>query len=130
MADLNEFKRLQDSLDDPITVDIVHPKTQLPLGVKVKVVSYQSASVRGKISTIAAKYRQKAKSGGELTQDQEQARAREIAAAAIVGWSGIEANGKPFEYSPANAIVLVSDYPLISEQIDAAAGARDDFFRE
>jgi len=127
MTDLSEFQALQDSLNQAIDVPVLHPVTGAELGVTIKVVSYQSRIGRERVMGIIGKWRAKARNG-KLTLEQETVQSREILAAMIVGWEGLEENKKPVEYSQAKALEIVRDYQVIADAVDAAVGDREAFF--
>ena len=127
MTDLSEFQALQDSLNQAIDVTVLHPVTGAELGVTIKVVSYQSRIGRERVMGIIGKWRAKARNG-KLTLEQETVQSREILAAMIVGWEGLEENKKPVEYSQAKALEIVRDYQVIADAVDAAVGDREAFF--
>jgi len=52
----------------------------------------------------------------------------EAAASLVLGWTVLfDLEGKPFEYSSANAVTLFRRFPWIREQVERAAGVRANF---
>ena len=52
----------------------------------------------------------------------------ELAAALVIGWTlPIDWEGKPLDYSPANAQLLLKRFRWIREQVERAAGVRANF---
>lgn len=45
----------------------------------------------------------------------------------VLGWEGLEIDGKPVEYSVANAIQILTDYPDFKEQINEVASTMETF---
>ena len=44
-----------------------------------------------------------------------------------LGWRGLESDGKPLEFSPANARMLYESFPAIRQQINEATAERKNF---
>ena len=62
-------------------------------------------------------------------EDIEKAKKRRIEdiAVCILDWSGIEENGVKVDFSFANAVNLLTDYPWLFEQLDMFIGDRANF---
>lgn len=109
-------------------MQVKHPSTGEDLKQKdgkpffVRVIGNDAPSVREAFRAIKEK-----QARGEL--DTEEA-ARQMVAVCIVGWSDeMEMDGKPFKYSPENALKLVQDERTawIAEQITPFALRRRNF---
>jgi hypothetical protein len=62
------------------------------------------------------------------TVEQMNAEAIETAASLVMGWTvPFDWEGKPFEYSAANAVKLMTRFYWIREQVERAAGVRANF---
>lgn len=66
--------------------------------------------------------------GRTPTVEQMNADALEMAAALVIGWTvPVNLEGKPLEYSAANAVKLLGRFLWIREQVERAAGVRANF---
>lgn len=61
------------------------------------------------------------------TPEDLDADALELDCALVVGWSGLNVGGRPFEYSGANVRTLFARWPWIREQVGAFAAQRGHF---
>lgn len=113
---------------DTAVVLLRHPVSNESLdGVSVTVHGHDSAVFRN-----AVKERQRAalakKSGDKLDIDEAEKRSIELLATCIVGWAGIQEDGKDVAYSKESAKYILMKYHWIREQIDAAIADRSNFF--
>lgn len=101
-------------LRNPFTGDVIE-------GVSIRVIG-RDAEVLQKARKDAERDR------AEGRMDSETAN-RHVLAAAIVGWEGVEIDGKPLEYSPEAAIKLVTDERTawVAEQVAPFSLSRRNF---
>lgn len=60
----------------------------------------------------------------------EEITTKAMADAILLGWDGFTIGGKAVEYSPAEALRLLTEYPMFREEIAAISYAEDNFRRE
>jgi len=123
--DLKQFEGLAKGFDDGIEVEILHPVTQKPLGMKVRVASYQSERVKAKVRQIENQRRQDAKRNPRkiVSVEKDEQTSHDVFVAAVISWEGFEVGGKPLECTPAN-VRMIADNPdlwFIVKQVDQAA---------
>lgn len=104
-----------------------HPATGEPLGTKdapvtITVIGRDSPSVRAVMQDV-----EKRRARGETIDKEEEGLT--LLASVVKGWQGIEFDGKPFEYSPANARKLFADprTEWVGEQVGPFALNRRNF---
>lgn len=105
----------------------IYDKSGEPTGIKIQVYSpdsekYRKASMKVRNNTL--KFVRK---NNGTTAERIEADGIEILANVTVGWSGIENNGQPWQYSVENARKLYTDFPFIREQVDEFVGDRKNF---
>jgi hypothetical protein len=125
MVDLSRFEGSAKKFDEGIWVDVKDENGVLIPDMKMKVVSYQSErvkKVRRKManSTIREQKRNPRKIS---TIEETEERTFEIAASAVVEWSGFEMKGEVFPCTYENVLSIVRnpDFWWLLEQIDKAA---------
>jgi hypothetical protein len=102
---------LLDRMDEPYVDAKGHPCTVTVLGAYAKPVrAAQDANLRRMLK------RRSTKSSPEDVQDSRLA----VAVAAVTAWSGIEAEGKPVPFAPANVRALLVAAPWLLEQVEEA----------
>lgn len=130
--DLTKFDGLSRKFDEGVEIEIRHPVTNEPLGMKVRVASYQSERVKKvqrKLANAALRD-QKRNPKKPVTVEETEEKAFEIVAAAVLDWSGFERDGEALACTPENVLSVIenSDLWFISEQIDKAADDQAAFF--
>lgn len=118
--DISNFELKTDS--SPLK--ILHPETKKPTDIVIHVISAEHPEYTARNLEMA---RKKIKNKEDVANFQEHK--NDIIAACITGWEKIEMDGKPFKYSPANAIELVKKWPWIRDQVVTFADDRANFFR-
>ncbi|MFP1634085.1 hypothetical protein ACLB6G_20335 [Zhengella sp. ZM62] len=128
--DLSAFDEGKKKQEEGIPVPIKHPATGEETGIVITVASYESERVKAVAREIAnrALADQKKNSRKVDTVEAIEDRTFAIALASIVGWSGLEKDGKELPFTRDNARMILEAYPFIAEQIDAAAQDRALFF--
>lgn len=119
-------------------MELVHPVTGETLTqddkektpITIKVVGTDSKAYRNKNrdfqrKRIAKMTKSRTKTIDYTVSDED---ACELLAECTVGWSGIEVDGKPLEFSKENANELYMKFNWIREQVDAFIGDRANFF--
>jgi len=123
--DLSKFAGLSEGFDKGVEIEILHPMTSKPTGLKVSVASYKSERVKRVERRIANQaLREQARNPKRIrTVEEHEEKADEIIASAVVSWSGFEMKGKPLECTPENVLSVLQNTDLffIKDQIDKAA---------
>lgn len=129
--DLNSFDTLQKSQEEGIEVDIIHPKTFDPIGLKIVVAGpdseRQKKARRAVINSRLTKRNQK------VTATQLEEEAIEIIAMSTISWTfdeGVTLDGKVPFCNPKNAEEIYKRYTLIFDQVNAQAGDRGNFTKD
>ncbi len=104
---------------------IRHPYTGEETDAKIRVASSESERVKSAIRPFYNKFYQKREAKRKIEDLEELIKIQ--VAASIISWTGIEINGKPFEYSSKNAHFLIDKYPGFLEQIKEFSEERDSF---
>jgi hypothetical protein len=128
MLDLSSLKEEASAIEDGVEVKITHPVTGEETGMIVTVASYESSAVRSVQRRIANSAMKKRKKGMPTAEDAEEG-TYAIAAAAVLGWSGVTEDGEPLEFTKSNVIKVLKAWPFIAEQIDEVADDRANFFK-
>jgi len=107
------------------TVDIVHPVTGDPLGIKVQVVGQDSDLYRKAQRKILNKRLndKKFKTRAEELENE----AIDLLAGCTVGWEGIQEGETDIPFSVDAAKRVYREYPWMKEQVDMAIGDRGNF---
>jgi hypothetical protein len=126
--DLSQFDGLAQAQEEGVDVKIYHPKTGEEMGITIKVVGPESSRQK-RIRNLLVNERLMRNRNRRPTAVELDTDALKISAAAILGWEGIEINGKVFEYSAENAEHLLTNYPFIREQIDSTVSDRGVFIK-
>ena len=122
--ELGTFKAPKaEAFDDGVEVDILHPVTSEPIGMKVTVCSYHSKRIKDlqrKMGNEALRAQRKNK---QYTAEQLEIKQNEIIACAVIGWQGVMEDRVALECNFENVMKVISDEVcfFIREQIDAAA---------
>lgn len=119
-------------LENPVTGEIIYGDDMKPWSITIR--GEDSASVRQVVRKQHDKRSEKIRKGRDWGFDSETIESETIdkLVAATIGWSGLVLDGKPFEYSVANARKLYGDerFPWIVEQVQKAMGDRKRFFKK
>lgn len=113
-----------------LTVDILHPGTQNPIGLKIEVVSLEDERVKG----MERQLKNRALRGGRnsVTAEKMESSTLEILMAAIVGWTWVGeltlGGMQNPEFTKENVLRLLKDAPWAAKQIDVALGDDASFF--
>ncbi len=128
--DLKEFDASLKRQQDGISVNIKHPATGEETGMIIVVASYESEKTKEQARRIADVISKKQEQNpGYVPNFREvESNTLAIAVAAIVGWTGIQLDGKDLEFTPSNVSLILKKYSFIADQIDKTAGDRALFF--
>lgn len=123
--DLSKFSGTASAFEEGIEIEITHPATSKPLGLKVRVASYQSErakAVQRRLANRSLKERSRNPKKASTVEELEE-HSNEILASVVLGWSGFELKGKPLECNRENVLSVLNNPDLwfIREQIDKAA---------
>lgn len=123
--DLSKFTGLSNAFEDGIEVEITHPVTSKPLGLTVRVASFNSERVKAvqrRIANRSLKDNKRNPKKSATVEELEEA-SNEILASAVIGWTGFELKGKPLECTRENVLSVLNNPDLwfIRDQIDKAA---------
>ncbi len=112
------------------TLELVHPDpTQNPTGVVLTLAGRDSAEVKAVLATITDRAIAAQRKGiKSIKQDEIEANAIKLMAAAVLGWEGLTQDGQPLPCTPENVTALLTDYPWVRRQIDEAIGNDALFF--
>ena len=125
--DLNELK-----LKDTAVVEILHPVTGEPLGIRITIHSSDSDVARNMIRAQATTrlHHLRSKKRSILTQEEVEAEGTEYLVKCTVGWEGVEENGTPLSATPENLRRVYSTpaYRWLRQQVDEAIAERGLFF--
>lgn len=115
--------------DETGTLQLRHPATQKPLeGVTITAYGKDSDKFE-KLQNRALKRRLKKRNA--IPDPEEIAQANlETLAGCIVSWTNIYLKNEPLDFSPQNALRLLSEVKWIKEQLDEFIGDRSDFLQE
>ena len=122
--------------DEPRPMPVTDPVTGAPItnpdGSAVVLMLYgQDSDVYRRITDANANRRLEHAVGGrraKLTAEQLRAESLEVVVACTAGWEGIEWDGAPLAFSPANARKLYTALPWLQEQAEGFIGDRAHFF--
>ena len=130
--DLSAFDGAKTAMEEGLPMQVLHPGTGEPTGIVISVVCYDSERVMDRARQIGNQKRiarmKNPKTADRIEADAEAT--RDLAVASIVGWSGIEKDGKPLEFNQKNAEWLLTEYKFIQSQVEAFGGDRSNFFTE
>jgi len=121
--------KLSTLLPNVAKMELIHPEIG-PTGIFINLIGQDSKVFRDKAKVIASSL--VGKSSKDADYDKLITQSIELAAACIVGWSGLEdEEGNEIPYSPAKALELVADPGLayLKEQVEEFIADRKNFFR-
>lgn len=106
--------------DEGIEVTILHPKTEEPLGITIRVAGVDSdraKRARREILDRRIRKRKRSFTAKEIEDDELQQ-----LAAQTISWTGVVIDGKEIELTPDSAAALYRRFPFIKRQVDVEAG--------
>lgn len=106
--------------EEGIDVTILHPKTDEPLGITIRIAGVDSdraKRARREILDRRIRKRKRSFTAKEIEEDELQQ-----LAAQTISWSGVIIDGREVPLSADNAIALYKRFPFIKRQVDAEAG--------
>lgn len=130
--DLAELNMASDA-EQGYELRLVHPKTDEVLDLTITVLGSDSDAYQDTLRELQRKRAREATKGRRikllLSPDEQYADATELLVAATTGWANMTVDGKPLEFSPANARTVYTDrrWRWIREQVDAAINDRANF---
>lgn len=111
---------------DTYTMPVTHPSTGMPIdGMTVTLKGKHSKEWKSALSILARNAPKNAKPDLERSEKV----GTELLASVVVGWSGFEENGKPVQCSKEAAKDLMTRYPWLRKQIDAAVDEDANFLQ-
>jgi hypothetical protein len=123
VTDLSQFANLISAQEEGVLIDILHPVTGDPIGMKIKVAGPDSERVKSARQAVTNANLRANPANKPKAADLE-ASARKVTAAAVISWGGAEENGKPVECTVDGVLRVFTDYPFIYEQVSAVVGNR------
>lgn len=124
-VDFAEFDLLAHNQEHGTEMKIRHPTKGTNLGPTMTVVSAEST--RAKEAQRRLLDRRLKEQRRVPTPEEQEADSNELAASAVVGWSGIVVDGETLEYSHSNVLKFLARFPWVREQIDNHASTRASF---
>lgn len=125
--DLSEYDGSVERQNEGVVVEILHPATDEPVGLSIRVVGPDSDIAR-KADRAMVSRRVKARRVQQLTAEELLEEARIKLAHCTIAWEGMADKGQPLELTFENAAEVYRRAPWIMEQVAAAAGDRARFF--
>jgi fumarylacetoacetate (FAA) hydrolase family protein len=112
------------------TLELVHPDPeQNPTGVVLTLAGRDSAEVKAVLASITARHIAAQRKGVKAAKQEDiEADAIRLLAAAVLGWEGLTENGEPLPCTPENVTTLLTDYAWVRRQVDEAIGNDALFF--
>ena len=99
--------------------------TRLP-GFRIR--GYDSSTYQNALRAQRRRFMDQATRKRELAPEDVEAETNELVATLLIAWpDSFALDGKPFPYSPENALTLVARFPWAHEQIAGAAAVRENF---
>lgn len=122
MTDLSSLDAIVKNQEEGVELKVKHPVTNEPLGITLRVLGYESATVR-KVQRKQVNQRLK-NQRKRVTAEEIETNGREVQAAAIAGWSfddGVTLDGVVPEFTPENVDRVLRRFPFIAAQVDDLA---------
>lgn len=116
-------------------VDILHPVTREPIGVRIRVLGLDSDAVQAAIERDKRERLEALKSAAPLykpaTDEAEERRALALLAAATTDWEGVALGDEVLTCNPANCTRLYGHKGMrwLRDQVDAAVASRALFLK-
>jgi hypothetical protein len=114
-------------------VMLYHPKTREDTGAVITILGRDSDKFREITNAQSRRRVNKMQKGGfrgansALTPEELEKEQIDLLAGCTLGWSGINREGVPLEFSVENAKAIYRGFPWIREQVDEAMGDRANF---
>ena len=124
MAGIESLGFATDLQDAGRWVDILHPVTGEPTGIRFKIAGPDSRRQRDARYEVAAR-----RASGAVTASRLQAQAVAFMAACILDWKVIE-NGEPIPFARHQVERVLNASPIIADQLDRALSDRVAFYPE
>ena len=128
IADLSAFDALTAAQEEGIELDILHPTTGKPIGLKLRVAGYESERAK-KVTRALANKNVRGQRVKRITAEEAEENARHLQASVIVGWDwyALKLDGQVPEFNLANVKAVLNRFPFIAEQVDVLANDRAAF---
>ena len=129
--DLSALDSIVDAQENGVDIEILHPGTGEPLGMKFHVVGQDSKPfIKARRKVVSARMGKRAisrKDPEKLERD-----GLETLACCVVSWStggepGIKLDGEVLDCNPENVMKVFERFPFIREQVDEVVGDRAAF---
>jgi len=119
-----------DKADDGEWLELEHPKTGQPLGIRIKLLGVDSDVYQKQVRKNNDRRFKKRRF--KLTADEVEAENVELLVAVTKEWENMIEHGQPVEFNAANVRRIYTDkkYSWIREQVDEFAGDRANFLGE
>lgn len=114
-------------------VDILHPKTKLPIGVKVTVLSIDDDSLTKLKRKIQDRKAWLAQRGKILSAEEIEENGNALIFAAVTGWSWepkANFHGEKPKFNKQNLLKIFSELKWFRDQLDEEIGTVESFFSE
>ena len=115
--------------DDGAALHIVHPATNVELGITIQLAGIDSAVHR---RAVAAAANRRAKGGfrKQITLERVQEENIETLAACTLAWEGVRIDGKDIAFSHAAAVSLYTRFPWLREQVEEFISDRANYLQD
>lgn len=126
--DIGEFEA---KYEDTSVLEILHPTTFKPIGVKIRLRSVDSDEWQRELMRIRRENARYERRGNGVPPEKTREDGAALLAAVTVGWEGVTENGQPLACNKENARRLYSKPRLqfLREQVDDFVGERKNFIR-
>ena len=126
MADIFSFRQSAQT-----EVEIIHPLTNKPVGIKFLIISRHTAEVKNLARQMADKRIASARKGKPIDTASLEDESLDLLVAAVKGWDGVEDEGKPIPCTAEKVREILSTPGLewIRKQVDDALGNDALFFQ-
>ena len=113
--------------DEGAELELVHPRTQVGLGMFITMYGVDSKIWRRALSDVGER---RARKRGTPSLDEVRAQNIEILARCTRSWRGIRVDGGEPPCTYENARALYTRFPWITDQVDAFAGDRGNYISD
>ena len=110
---------------DTAPVAIKHPKTGRATGIVIYLASKDSQTFRDAMREVQSRAMKREE---EFTPEEAEREVIALLSACVTGWEEVQEGGTPLECTPENVKRVLSAYPWIRRQVDAAWGDETRFF--
>lgn len=131
-----------ETVDGSVPFQLRHPTSNAPLfaqtadgeddtskPIAINIIGKDSEPFRARLRAITNK-RLAAGKKLKITAEEVETESTNTIAACITGWQNVTLDGKPLDYSSANAKLLLNRLPWLQEQLDEAIGDRANFLKK